>query len=73
MALVDDKVNDLRPINSGYIMRNYTAEEYDLIEIVSTCMYIVFESLKRKKKVWKVNTCYALNYYLYVQIKMPYA
>lgn len=54
-------------------MRNYTAEEYELIEIVSTCMYIVFESLKRKKKVWKVNTCYALNYYLYVQIKMPYA
>lgn len=40
---------------------------------VYTITNVVFESLKRKKKVWKVNTCYALNYYLYVQIKMPYA
>lgn len=35
-------------------MRNYTAEEYELIEIVSTCMYIVFESLKRKKRFGKL-------------------
>lgn len=39
MALVDDKENDLRPINSGYMMRNYT-EEYELNKIVSTCMYM---------------------------------
>lgn len=43
-----------------------TIQQLNIDILVSTCMYIVFESLKskKKKKVWKVNTCCALNYYI---------
>lgn len=44
---------------------NTTIQHLNIDILVSTCMYIVFESLKsKKKKVWKVNTCCALSYYI---------
>lgn len=42
-----------------------TIQHLNIDILVSTCMYIAFESLKsKKKKVWKVNTCCAFNYYI---------
>lgn len=49
-----------------------TIQQLNIDILVSTCMSIVFESLKSKKKVWKVNTFCALNYFIPIKNAIRY-